>query len=132
MLTLYVDGKNILFNTVVIIQMRIFFIILLFFVFLINFSVHAFPIPKNNKVTYEIWRKNRIIGEHEILFSENDGILNIETNIDIKVKIFFVSAYTFSHQAKEVWKNGKFIKIDGYSDFDLFLATAEQEVTCPE
>jgi hypothetical protein len=98
--------------------MRVFLIILLFFVFLINFSVHAFPIPKNNKVTYDIWRKNRIIGEHEILFSENDGILNIETNIDIEVKIFFVSAYTFFHTSKEVWKNGKFIKIDGYSDFE--------------
>ena len=98
--------------------MRIFLTILLLFVFLINFSVYAFPIPKNNKVIYDIWRQNKIIGEHEILFSENDGILNIETNIDIEVKIFFLTVYTFSHQAKEVWKNGKFMKIDGYSNFE--------------
>ena len=105
-------------NIITIIPMRISLTISLLFVFLINFSVYAFPIPKNNKAIYDIWRQNKIIGEHEILFSENDGILNIETNIDIEVKIFFLTAYTFSHQAKEVWKNGKFMKIDGYSDFE--------------
>ena len=98
--------------------MRIFLTILLLFIFLINFSVYAFPIPKNNKAIYDIWRQNKIIGEHEILFSENDGILNIETNIDIEVKILFVTAYTFSHQSKEIWKDGKFNKIEGYSDFE--------------
>jgi len=87
-------------------------------IFLFNVSVQAFTIPKNNKVTYDIWRKNKIIGTHEILFSENNGVLTIETNIDVKVKILFMSAYTFFHQAKEVWKNSKFIKIDGYSDFE--------------
>ena len=89
--------------------MQIFFNILLLFVCLISFSANSLPIPKNNKATYDIWRKNRIIGEHEILFSENDGILNIETNIDIEVKIFFLTAYTFFHTSKEVWKNGKFM-----------------------
>ena len=98
--------------------MHILLKILFLLFFLINFSVHSFPIPKNKEATYDIWRKNKIIGTHEILFSENNGNLSVETNIDIKVKIFFVSAYTFSHQAKEVWKNGKFIKIDGYSDFE--------------
>ena len=98
--------------------MRIFFNILLLFACLISFSADSLPIPKNNKAIYDIWRQNKIIGEHEILFSKNDDFLNIETNIDIEVKIFFLTAYTFSHQAKEVWKNGKFMKIDGYSDFE--------------
>ena len=98
--------------------MRIFLNISLLFIFLISFSAHAFPIPKNNKATYDIWRKNKIIGTHEILFSENDDILIVETNIDIEVKIFFVTVYTFFHQAKEIWRNRQFIKIEGYSDFE--------------
>ena len=75
------------------------------FIILITFSAQAFPIPENKKATYDIFRKNKVIGIYEILFSENDGNLNVETNIDIEVKIFFVIAYKFSHQSKEIWKD---------------------------
>ena len=95
-----------------------FSIILFLFFLLINFSVQSFPIPKNKKATYDIWRKNKVIGTQEFFFSENNGNLSIETNINIEVKILFVSAYTFSHQSKEFWKYGNFIKIDGYSNFE--------------
>ena len=95
-----------------------FSIILFLFFLLINFSVHSFPIPKNKKAVFDVIRKNKIIGEHEILFSENNGNLIIETNIDIEVKILFIKAYEFFHKSKEIWKDGSFIKIDGYSDFE--------------
>jgi len=91
---------------------------LITFILLINFSIQAFPIPENKKAVYDIWRKNKVIGKHEILFSEKNGNLNIETIIDVEVKILFVTAYTFFHQATEIWKDGNFIKIDGYSDFE--------------
>ena len=68
--------------------MHILLKILFLLIFLINFSVHAFPIPKSKKATYDVWRKNRIIGTHEILFSENNGNLNcyiVTTNEDGEV-----------------------------------------------
>ena len=98
--------------------MRILLNILLLSIFLINISAQAFPIPDNKKAVFDVIRKNKIIGEHEILFSENNGNLIIETNIDIEVKILFIKAYEFFHKSKEVWKDGSFIKIDGYSDFE--------------
>ena len=98
--------------------MHIIYNSLILLILLINFSIQAFPIPENKKAVYDIWRKNKVIGKHEILFSENNGNLNIETIIDVEVKILFVTAYTFFHQATEIWKDGKFIKIDGYSDFE--------------
>ena len=98
--------------------MRILLNILLLLILSINFSVQAFQIPKNNKATYDIYRKNKIIGTQEILFSEDNGILSIETKIDVEVKILFLTAYTFFHQSKEVWKDNNFISIDGYSDFE--------------
>ena len=61
--------------------MRTFINIFLFYFLLISFSVQAFPIPKNNKITYEIIRKNKVIGLHEIFFNEENGNLNIETKI---------------------------------------------------
>ena len=98
--------------------MHIFSNVLFLLIFLINLSVQAFPIPENKKATYDIWRKNKVIGIYEILFFEKGDILNIETNIDIEVKILFITVYKFSHQSKEIWKAGKFIKIEGYSDFE--------------
>ena len=98
--------------------MRILLNILLLSIFLINISAQAFPIPENKKAVFDVIRKNKIIGEHEILFSENNGNLIIETNIDIEVKILFIKAYEFFHKSKEIWKDGSFIKIDGYSDFE--------------
>lgn len=92
--------------------------ILFCLILLINFSIQAFSIPENKKATYEIWRKNKVIGTHEILFSEKNGILNIETNINVEVKILFVTAYKYSHQSTETWKDGNFIKIEGYTDFE--------------
>ena len=116
---LYVDEINLIvkknyLNIIMHITSKIFFL----FVFLINFTVYALPIPESKKATYEIWRKNKVIGTHEILFSENNNNLIIETKIDIKVKILLVTVYTFFHQSKEIWKNGKFIKIEGYSNFE--------------
>ena len=98
--------------------MHIIYNSLILLILLINFSIQAFPIPENKKAVYDIWRKNKVIGKHEILFIEKNGNLNIETNIDVKVKILFVTAYSFFHQSTEIWKDGKFIKIDGYSDFE--------------
>ena len=98
--------------------MRILLKILFLLIFLINFSVHAFPIPKSKKATYDVLRKNKIIGTHEILFSENNGNLIIKTNIDVEVKILFLTAYTFFHESKETWKDGNFKKIEAYSDFE--------------
>ena len=58
--------------------------ILFLIIILLNFSVYSIPVPENKKATYDIWRKNKIIGKHEILFSENNGNLIIETNIDVQ------------------------------------------------
>ena len=85
---------------------------------LLCLSAQSFPIPKNGEAKFDIVRKNKVIGTHEIFFLESNGDLIIETNIDVEVKILFVSAYTFSHQSKEIWRDGNFIKINGYSDFE--------------
>ena len=96
-------------------MMKIFFLI--FFIF-ISFNISAFPIPKDKKVTFDIIRKNKIIGNIEMNFSEQDEDLIIETEVNINVKILFFPAYKFFQQTKEVWNNGEFIKIEGYTDFE--------------
>ena len=86
------------------------------FIFTIN--VAAFPIPKDNKVIFDIIRKNKVIGTHKIKFIENDKFLLVETNININVKILFIPAYKFSHYSVEKWINEDFIEITGHTNFE--------------
>ena len=96
------------------------FLIKLFFtIFLLyNISASAIQIPEKNKVKYDIIRKNKIIGSHVIEFTKKENELIIQTNININVKILFFPAYKFFHKSKEIWKNGNFINIDAYTDFE--------------
>jgi hypothetical protein len=94
-------------------------IVLIIFFLFINFGINAFPIPKDNKVTFDIIRKNKIIGSVETNFLKEDNNLIIDTIVNIKVKVFFFPAYKFFQQSKEIWKNGEFIEFEGYSDFEV-------------
>jgi len=95
--------------------MKILFLILFIFV---SFNINAFPVPKDKKATFDIIRKNKIIGSVETNFSEQDNDLIIDTTINIKVKVLFISAYKFFQQYKEIWRNGEFIEFKGYTDFE--------------
>jgi hypothetical protein len=93
-------------------------IITLLIVTLFCLDIYSFPIPKNGEVKFDVIRKNKVIGSHEIRFTENDDVLIVETNIDIEVKVLFVSAYEFAHQSTETWISGNFTKITAHSDFE--------------
>ena len=93
-------------------------IIILLIITLFCFDIYSFPIPKNGEVKFDVIRKNKVIGSHEITFAENNDVLLVETNIDIEVKVLFISAYTFTHQSTETWINGNFTKIVAHSDFE--------------
>jgi len=95
--------------------MKILFLILFIFV---SFNINAFPVPKDKKATFDIIRKNKIIGSVETNFSEQDNDLIIDTTINIKVKVLFFPAYKFFQQYKEIWRNGEFIEFEGYTDFE--------------
>ena len=82
------------------------------------FDIYSFPIPKNGEVRFDVIRKNNVIGTHEIKFTNNNDVLLVETNIEVEVKVLFISAYTFTHQSTETWINGNFTKIVGHSDFE--------------
>ena len=97
-----------------------FAIFALTFFFTVNAA--AFPIPKNNEVSFDIIRKNKVIGIHKIKFIENDKFLLVETNININVKILFIPAYKFSHYSVEKWIDGD-ITQEEYFDIVKFISS---------
>ena len=93
-------------------------ITILLIITLFNFSAYSFPIPEDGKVIFDVIRKNKVIGSHEMEFIKNDDSLLVKTNINIKVKVLFVTAYEFAHESTETWSEGNFIKIDAHTDFE--------------
>ena len=95
-------------------------IFILFILTLVSTAISAesFPIPKNNIATFDIIRKNKVIGFHEIKFNKKGENLTVETMINIEVKVLFIPAYKFTHKSKEYWIDEDFIKIDAHTDFE--------------
>ena len=84
----------------------------------LSFSSHSIPIPKGNKATFDVIRKNKVIGTVETIFTKKNELLIINTNVDIDVKIFFFPAYKFTQTTKETWLKDEFIEVEGYTDFE--------------
>ena len=91
---------------------------LIFCFICISFNVWSFPIPKDGKVTFDIIRKNKNIGNVTSIFTKKDDKLIIHTVVDIKVKILLFPAYKFFQETTETWQNGELIEIDGFTDFE--------------
>ena len=82
------------------------------------FNSYGFPIPKNNEVTFDVIRKNKIIGSVKTIFENEGENLFVTTIVDIEVKVLFLKAYQFKQFSKETWLEGEFIKFDGHTDFE--------------
>jgi hypothetical protein len=87
---------------------------------LLNFPLLAemFPIPRDNEVSFDVIRKNKVIGNLTTKFIANDETLILHSVLDIDVKILFFPAYKFFQETKETWKNDNFISIEGFTNFE--------------
>ena len=85
---------------------------------LISANLYAFPIPKDNEVSFDIIRKNKNIGSLITTFKKEDDKLQIKTILDIKVKVFLITVYKFFQDTTETWIEGEFVKIEGYTNFE--------------
>ena len=98
--------------------MRYFTLFIIVTLFSFPLFTYAFPIPDNNEVSFDVIRKNKIIGNLTSKFIKNRENLILHSVLDINVKILFIPAYKFFQETKEVWNNGNFISIDGFTDFE--------------
>jgi hypothetical protein len=92
------------------------FIIAVFFTF--SLATNSFPIPDDNEVSFDVIRKNKVIGNLTSKFIKNNEDIVLHSVLDINLKILFIPAYKFFQETKETWRNGEFISIDGFTDFE--------------
>ena len=97
--------------------MKYFFVIFLCF-FSFNAFCLPFPIPEDKEVSFDVIRKNKVIGSLISKFIENEDNIVLHSVLEIDVKILFFPAYKFFQETKEIWVDDEFVSINGFTDFE--------------
>ena len=53
------------------------------------------------------------IGTHTISYSSATGETHVKTEINLEVKLAFITAYAFSHRSQETWRAGRLTSLSG-------------------
>ena len=96
------------------------FLLLAFFISQLYFNsafAHALHYKKINKLEFDLYRNNLLIGEHIYLFNRNGQNLTVYNKINFEIKILGITLYKYFSEGQEKY-------IDG--NFDSFSSTTNQ------
>ncbi|MEZ5825004.1 MAG: DUF6134 family protein [Geminicoccaceae bacterium] len=68
----------------------------------------AAAMPAN--LAFRIFRKGEEIGEHRVSFTMNGDRIISRVQVDIAVKVAFVTAFRFQQQGEDHWRNGMLVR----------------------
>jgi len=58
-------------------------------------------------ISFDIYRKNKKVGEHRVSFARNGDDLTVMTKMNIAIDVFIFTAYSFDYDSTEVWRNNQ-------------------------
>jgi len=67
---------------------------------------------------FTVYRDDAPIGHHNFSFRPKGDKLEVDIDVDLEVKMMFVTAFKFRHIASEVWENGKLLRMESETDDD--------------
>ena len=92
-------------------------IILLFaIIFSIPANAHVQHYENLNRIEFNIYRNNDHIGTHIFAFKKIGELLEVESEIDFKIKKFGVVLYKYHVKGTEVYKDGQLIKFNSKTE----------------
>ncbi len=80
-------------------------------------SLAAFAMPAD--IAFDIIRKGEKIGVHEVRFTAlGEGEFEVHTNVDVAVRLGFITLYRFEQEITEVWRRGAMVEARGITNDD--------------
>ena len=98
--------------------MKFFVLVIILIFFKLPVFAEVFPIPEDKEISFDVIRKNKVIGNLTTKFILDEENTILHSVLDIEVKVLFIPAYKFFQETKETWKGNNFISIDGFTDFE--------------
>jgi hypothetical protein len=73
---------------------------------------------------FKVLRDGVEIGYHKVTLAQSNGQLEVAVAAEIEVKLAFLTLYSFKHERREVWSNGRLLGFaaktqDGGETFDI-------------
>ncbi len=83
-------------------------------------SLSASSIPADGHLDFDVVRKGKDIGDHSYDFegSGNTFIVNVSTDIAVKVPIIRATAYRFQHKSVESWSGARLTAVSSATNDD--------------
>ena len=78
---------------------------------------HVLHYQKLNKLEFDLFRNNQLIGQHIYVFNRNGRNLTVHSKINFEIKMLDITLYRYSAESQEKYVNGK---------FESFSATTNQ------
>ena len=75
-------------------------------------TAFVLPNPAANR-RFSVRYKGIGIGTHTISYSSATGETHVKTEINLEVKLAFITAYAFSHRSEETWRAGRLMSLSG-------------------
>ena len=91
-------------------------LLLAFFFIQLHFNpvfAHVLHYQKLNKLEFELFRNNQLIGQHIYLFNRNGQNLTVHSKINFEVNMLGITLYKYSTDGQEKYINGKFESFSG-------------------
>ena len=67
---------------------------------------------------FTVYRDGSEIGSHKIDIRCEGADTKVNIKTDVKVKMAFITVYRFEHEGKEIWRNGRLVRIESKTDDD--------------
>ena len=69
---------------------------------------HVLHYQNLNKLEFDLYRNNQLIGQHIYLFNRSGQNLTVQNKINFKIKILDITLYSYSSEGQEKYIDGKF------------------------
>ncbi len=97
------------------IRRHLFLFIAILFFLISSIESKSNELPKN--IDFAVTRNGNEFGFHKIEFKrQGNGDLVVKIDIELEVKLGFVKLFSYKHENKEIWRDGKLFQINTKTD----------------
>ena len=77
---------------------------------------HVLHYQNLNKLEFDLFRNNQLIGQHIYVFNRNGRNLTVHSKINFEIKLLDITLYRYSAESQEKYVNGKFESFSAITD----------------
>ena len=87
-------------------------ILLILVSFSLSSNAHVQHYDELNRIEFDIYRNNKHIGKHIFSFTKSDEQLEVESDINFKIKKLGIVLYKYHVNGTEIYKDGVLVKFN--------------------